>query len=577
MESESAPEPGAAGRGAWWREPEVAWLVILVVATYFIRAGVLPLRGEEPTRAQIAYEMVVRGDWIVPREQGEPFLIRPPLQNWIIAASCLSLGDWGAWAVRFPSVLATLFTTLLVYGYSRTFLTRTGALAAGAAFATLGEMFQMGRQAETEALFIFLLSTALITWHWGVVRRWPAAATWAVGYGFMALAMLTKGNQAPAYFVGSVGVYLVLTRDWRRLFSLAHLFGMAFGGAVLAGWLIPYYFAAGWSAVVAVWTADPAYRALGWPLREVVRHLVEYPFEVAAGTLPWSLLLLVYLSREFRRAVGMATPQILFPIICLAVAFPTCWLPPSGRARFFAPLYPCLAVLVGVAVERCAAAAVGTLPRIAWRRFLTAVTGAMAVAVVAVVAAAGLKAHDPNLAPWAGSVPGALLYTAAVAGLAALVLRARVACGDAWTRPAVLAVAVFMAVTFAGVGTDIRLRLSEDGAAAMRRLKDRLPSGQQLVSLDGHTDSLFAYLYGQPFITPGTWPAPGPDAGAGLTYFCFVSPGDRRPPLPFAWDEVGVVSLDRNHRPVPERVVVVGRRVPTPSSAQAAARPAPGG
>jgi hypothetical protein len=111
----------------------------------------------------------------------------------------------------------------------------------------------------------------------------------------------------------------------------------------------------------------------------------------------------------------------------------------------------------------------------------------------------------------------------------------------------------------------------------MRRLKDRLPRGQQLVSIDGHTDSLFAYLYGQPFITPGTWPVAGPDAGAGLTYFCFVSPGDSRPPLPFAWDEVGVVSLDRNHRPVPERVVVVGRRVPAASSAQAATRPVPGG
>ena len=40
----------------WWREPELAWLIILVVLAYFLRAGQLPIRGEESTRAQIAFE-----------------------------------------------------------------------------------------------------------------------------------------------------------------------------------------------------------------------------------------------------------------------------------------------------------------------------------------------------------------------------------------------------------------------------------------------------------------------------------------------------------------------------------------
>src|SRR5262245_19228359 len=214
-----APERDSVAGQPWWREWDAFFLLVLVVAAYFTRAGVLPIRGEEPTRAQIALEMVERGDWVVPRQQGEPFLIRPPLQNWLIAASCLTFGTWDVWAVRFPSLLATLLTTLLIYGYGRTFLSRLGALAAAAAFATLVAMFQMGRQAETEALFILLVSASLLLWHWGLVRRWPAALTFAAGYGLMALAMLTKGIQAPVSFVGSVGFYLVLTGQWRRLFS----------------------------------------------------------------------------------------------------------------------------------------------------------------------------------------------------------------------------------------------------------------------------------------------------------------------------------------------------------------------
>ncbi len=195
MSTEQARETPTIGARAWWRERDILWLLLLVISAYFLRAGALPIRGEEPTRAQIAREMVERGDWVVPREQGEPFRIRPPLQNWVIAVSCTAFGSWGEWYVRFPSLLCTLLTTLLIYGYCRSVLSRLGALAAAVAFATLADMFQMGRQAETEALFIFLLSGSLLTWHLGLLRRWPETLTWIAGYGFMALAMLTKGLQ----------------------------------------------------------------------------------------------------------------------------------------------------------------------------------------------------------------------------------------------------------------------------------------------------------------------------------------------------------------------------------------------
>ncbi len=137
------PVPDSQDNSAvrWWRAWEVAVLVLLVLAGYFVRAGALPLRGEEPTRAQIAFEMAQSGDWIVPREQGEPFRIRPPLQNWAIAASCFALGSWNEWAVRFPSVVATLLTALVIYGYARVGLSRLGAFASAAAFATMADIF----------------------------------------------------------------------------------------------------------------------------------------------------------------------------------------------------------------------------------------------------------------------------------------------------------------------------------------------------------------------------------------------------------------------------------------------------
>jgi 4-amino-4-deoxy-L-arabinose transferase-like glycosyltransferase len=548
-------EVSSPGR-PWWREAEVGWLVVLVAVAYFSRAADLPLRGEEPTRAQIAFEMIQGNDWIVPREQGDIFLIRPPLQSWVIAASSLTFGERGPWAVRFPSLLATLLTTLLIYGYSRTFLSRGGALAAGLAFATLGEMFQTGRQAETEALFILLVSSSLLVWHWGQVRQWPPALAWVAGYGLMSLAMLTKGLQAPIYFTGAVFGYLLVTGQWRRLFTPAHLAGVLVGALFIALWTVPYYLAMGWPAVHAVWFGDPALNPQMWRIKEVATHAAVFPFVVFGCMLPWSPLLLLYLSRSVRGR----SPQVIFLAICLAVAFPTCWLHPGGQSRFFAPLYPCLAVLTGRAIQRCVEAEPSSWLGVLWKRYLAVAAGTMIAAAVAVPAVSLARGLYPALAPWSESLPVAAGYSAVAVALAVVTWRARGG-GERSLPAAVLPLAAFMVVTFTGVITDIRLRRSENAAAAMARLKEKLPPGQQLVSFGGHTDSLFAYHYGFPLILPRPWPETAEDAGPEATYFSFVSEGTSRRGLPFPWEEVGVISLDRNHQEPPERVVVVGRRL----------------
>jgi 4-amino-4-deoxy-L-arabinose transferase-like glycosyltransferase len=573
MSRKSAMSSEPQARKPWWRESEVAWLVLLVVGAYFSRVGVLPIRGEEPTRAQIAREMVLRGDGLVPREQGEPFRIRPPLQNWLIAASCLAFGSWQAWAVRFPSLLATLLTTLLIYSYSRTFLSRLGALAAGVAFATLAGMFQMGRQAETEALFILLVSASLLVWHAGFVRRGPDAWTFAAGYALMALAMLTKGLQAPTYFVGSVGLYLVLTGQGRRLFSRAHLLGVLAAAAVLGAWVLPYARVLGWSGVRDVWLGDPALHNQHWEGGTWLRHVLLYPLESAADTLPWSLLLLPYASRGFRRSLREARPPVLFLATCLAVAFPTCWLHPGGQTRFFAPLYPCLAVLIGLVVQRCGEASAAAPLLAAWRRYLAVAAGVMVAAAGTLAVAAVCRPHFPALAPWVEPPLAATAYAAAFVGLAVVVLRVREGGDCSRVRQAVLALGCFLALAFTGVATDIRLHRSEDVREAMKQLKERLPPGQQLVSLGEHADSLFAYHYGLPLIAPQSWLALLGDPDAKQAYFCIESPGDRRPLLPFAWEEIGAVSLDRNHHSPPERVMVVGRRLPLAFGVQHAQGP----
>jgi 4-amino-4-deoxy-L-arabinose transferase-like glycosyltransferase len=549
----------------WWREPEMLGLVLLVIVAYFLRAGELPIRGEEPTRGLTAFEMVQSGDWLVPHCHGAIFGIRPPLQPWLIAATCRAFGNWDPWYVRLHSLVATLLATLLVYGYCRSFLGRLGSLAAAVAFATLADMFQMGRQAETEAIFILLVSASLLVWHWGLMRRWSETATWSLGYGIAALAMLTKGLQAPAYFVGATFVYLTLSGQFRRLFTRAHAVGMLVGASVLAAWIVPYARQVGIAGALDPWFGDQAMQLEHFhpTILQYLRHAVELAAEIAAGTMPWSLLLLLFLRRDFRQSLGVLGSYVLFLTIASTLALISIYVHPGGQPRYVAPIFPCLAALIGIVVERCTQVGAREAWRTAWNRYLGLIVGVMLSAgtIVFGMSAAGVLGAPHWLrTEWIETPAIAVAYLAICLGLAGLLWRARQRPGAGPARAAVIAIAAFLVITFIGIVHNIRVRLSEHPADDVASIRAKLPPDQQIVRLGTRMDCMFPYYWKLPQLTTQAWPSTAEDVSEG-TCFCFMCGGDNRPSLPFPWEEIGIVSIDRNHHPIPQAVVVVGRRV----------------
>lgn len=559
----------------WWCEPEIVLLLALVIAGYFLRLNVLSVRGEEPRWAQVAAEMQQRGDWIVPREQGDPFLSRPPLHSWIIMAVTNLVGTRDAWALRLPSALGTLFTTLLIYGFSRTFLPRLGSLAAAVAFATMGETFTSGFQAETEGVFIPLVSASLLLWMWGQVRDWPALTTWVIAYGCVGLAILAKGPQPPVYFGGTVFAYLVLTGKWRKLFSIAHLAGIAVAVGIVLAWAIPCADRVGWTMVSGIVGNDTAARFHDWKISDVIKHLFEFPLELIGCTLPWSPLLLCFISPTVRGSWREARPQVLFLTICLLLAIPTCWLPPGGRTRYLAPLYPCMAVLVGVAIQRFAEADLPNVVRNGWRAFLTIIPCLAIACAVGLGVVSLFFASHATLGAWAEPPLVVLGYALAAAVTALLAWQARPVAGQQATgnlqclsklayaervRLAVVAIACFMVFTVAGIVNQMRVHQSEDQASAVARLKQKLPPGSRLISY-GHISAIIAYHYGAPIEAQ-----PVPTSPAQMppehVYFCFtVARENKEPRLPFEWEIVDRISIDRNRCNPPRGVVIVGRPI----------------
>ncbi len=550
-----------------WSDLGAVVVIVVIVATiYGARLADQPIVGEESRWAVGAREMLATGDWIVPRQQGVVFPERPPMSMWLMAAVGWFRGDVDAIAIRLPSVVAIVLTSLLIYGYTRALVSGFAAFVAALAYASMGQVLQIGRMGESEAVFTLFVSASLLLWHLGYTRRWQPLATWSIGFACAAMAALVKGPQAPVYFVAITAVYLAARRDWRYLISWQYAAGAVVFAAIIAAWQIPFYVATDFHSVAATWAGLATDRI---SLDGLAKHLVTFPLETFACLLPWSPILVALVKRETRELLADQKPLVLFLTIALAVAYPTVWIVAGAQARYFMPLYPLIAVLVGLVIERCSVAVLGRYPRRAWHQFLLCST--------TLVGLISLLALIP--AKWALGSYQPLWFSLALVLIAAAAAAAIWNCYRSNTPStrmiAVATIAVFAGVAQAGVAINSNISRWNDPMSAVVGVQKIIGPTTPLVSLTA-IDHRFAYFYEAP-IAELDWPRDADDLPLGVDYFCFMrNPGDtaeRREAgrgrlwtktsgtLPFAWEEVATLCVERRLRNEPQRIVVLGRVV----------------
>ncbi len=570
---ENAASAAPASATYWGRRDDLIAIVLLtlfVTAIYGVRLSLQPLVGEETRWATGAREMLATGDWLVPRQQGHIFPERPPMTMWTMAVAGWLCGEVDALAVRLPSVIAIVLTSVLVYCYTRVFASVTAATVAAIAYATFGQVLQIGRHGESEALFALLVAASLLVWHVGYMQGWRPLVVWMIGFALAGLAALVKGPQAPVYFVVITGMYLAVRFDWRYLLSWQYAVGATVFVAIIAIWQVPFYFATDWSAVMAIWSGLAGDR---FQLGGFLAHIVSYPAETFACLLPWSLILVTLAKRETRLLLADQHVVLTFLATAILVAYPTVWLAAGARGRYFMPIYPLVAVLIGLVIERCAAAAIGTYPRRAWHQFLL-LWGTLIVGAGVVICIACLLMQEPSqrfYQPTGFGVAFATVTTLAAFGM-----------WHAYRRPhqstpliAAGAIATVAGIAAAGLVVNVHLARWIDPTNNIAKLRHQLPPDANLVSFSP-IEHRFAYYYGDS-ITELDWPQAVNELPADAEYFCFMrTPGDTASSrsagrgrtwyktsgtLPFAWEEIASVCVERQVYDDSPRTVVVGRVV----------------
>jgi len=408
-------------------------LVVFASALYFPELGTRDLwNPNEAGYAQAAREMEETGNFLYPTTNLVPRGEKPAPYYWLIVASARLTAGVDEASSRIPSALFAVLLVVFTYVLARTVMPAGDALVAALVLATACRFAWQARWVEPDVVLAFLVALSLGIFFKAIRDDNFQFALLAAAYAAAAAAALIKGPIGLVVPGVTLLAYFASRLDPRGLWRLRPLTGLA----VIITIAAPWYWAAS-AAGGGDYAYDLIYR------QNLVRFFdpfdhnrpVYFYFKSLLGDFsPWCLFVpaaVVYALRD--RAAPPRRRDVSFFVAWLLGGFAFFSLSLSKRGNYLLPLYPALAVLIGLlfaawrrgetipwylfklpAWATCAAAVAAAVGLALFARGDTVIFGALERALA--------RTRFPPALARELALPGALIAAvAAVAGVTSLV------------------------------------------------------------------------------------------------------------------------------------------------------------
>jgi 4-amino-4-deoxy-L-arabinose transferase-like glycosyltransferase len=323
-------------------------LAIFALSLLLLPRWSLPLLDPEETRyAEIPREMLAQGNWLVPIQDGQAYLDKPPLLYWLVMACYQALGV-NILAARLPANLAALGLVALIYLEGRCVAGPRAAFLAAGMLLLMPSFVHYGPMLTMNGLLGFCVLAALLAGLRALQAERFSWSWWILSALATGLGLLAKGPVAVALVSVPLFVYPWLTR-----------------GLVRPGWVVigGYLTAAGLVAApwyLAIMANNSAFGGYFFLHQHVQRFLTPFdhpePFwyylpMILIGVFPWTFLAAGYARERWRewRCCGAVPVGGFFLASALWMI---CFFSAAGSKRFMylVPVYPLLALWLGSVV-----------------------------------------------------------------------------------------------------------------------------------------------------------------------------------------------------------------------------------
>lgn len=216
----------------------LAMLLLGVVLPIFLQLGGRGLNEPDEGRyAEMGREMLVTGDWLVPRLNGVPHYAKPPWIYWCVASSFKIFGV-NEWAARLPSALAAVVAALMVFALGKKMHGPLVGLISALTLSGMLLFFGMSRLITADMMLSACITTALFCfWSWWSSEKrslgWLLGMYLALGIGF-----LDKGPVCLAVCLITIAGFLLLQKKMRDLLKLQLLPGLLLTALIALPWFL---------------------------------------------------------------------------------------------------------------------------------------------------------------------------------------------------------------------------------------------------------------------------------------------------------------------------------------------------
>jgi len=327
-------------RGGSWAGLLALWLLVLLIS--LVTRPLLPV--DETRYATVAWEMWLRGDFLVPYLNGEPYSHKPPLFFWLIHAGWWVFGVH-EWVVRIIAPVVALLTLLATANLARQCWPDDITAARLAPWFIFGSIFFTGFFSWVQidlllVLFTVLAITGIVSAAHGNRAGWLLTGV-AIGMGILAKGPVILLQVLPVALLAPLWRHDTTPRFWWFWYAGAAA-SVMIGAAIALGWALPAAGAGG----------DAYHEAILWG--QTANRLVQsfahahpvwwYIPWLAVLFAPWILLPRVWSALRYSRP--WRDEGLRLCLIWLAGTFVLMSLVSGKQVKYLLPLLPAFALLL---------------------------------------------------------------------------------------------------------------------------------------------------------------------------------------------------------------------------------------
>jgi len=216
-----------------WLLLTALWLLLLLLAA--LRPLAVP---DEGRYGEIGRWMLQSGDWLTPRLNGIPFFHKPPYLHWLEAISLATFGI-NELALRLVPALHAGLMLVALYLSARTIGTEQIARRAALMLGTSLTFLIGGQYINHDMLVAAWIGIAIWCFAFAFMAGDKPNATLArLGFAACALGMLSKGLIGIALPGLVIFIWLLWTRQFKKILHLPWLSGLALFAVIALPWFV---------------------------------------------------------------------------------------------------------------------------------------------------------------------------------------------------------------------------------------------------------------------------------------------------------------------------------------------------